>query len=84
MTQTEQKNRKQNAKKFVETWTKKIAETETNKSNERQFCQLFWTTLLTEVFEIENVAEFIDFERPVPNVLLNFASSTKNWQEKSK
>ncbi len=71
----ELKNQKQKAKTFVETWTKKIAETETNKSNERQFCQLFWTTLLTEVFGIENVAEFIDFERPVPKEF----SSGKNF-----
>ncbi len=70
-----QKEQKIAAKSFVETWAKKIAETETNKSNERQFCQLFWTTLLTEVFGIENVAEFIDFERPVPKEF----SSGKNF-----
>ncbi|MBQ0051565.1 MAG: class I SAM-dependent DNA methyltransferase [Treponema sp.] len=52
-----------------------MAETETNKSNERQFCQLFWTTLLTEVLGIGHVAEFIDFERPVPKEF----SSGKNF-----
>lgn len=36
---------------------------------------MFWTTLLTEVFGIENVAEFIDFERAVPKEF----SSGKNF-----
>ena len=69
------KEQKQKAKQFVETWTKKIEETEQGKSNERQFCQLFWTTLLSEVFEIENIAQFINFEKPVPKEF----SSGKNF-----
>lgn len=69
------KEQKQKAKQFVETWIKKIEETEDGKSNERQFCQLFWTTLLSEVFEIENIAQFINFEKPVPKEF----SSGKNF-----
>lgn len=69
------KEQKQKAKQFVETWTKKIEETEQGKSNERQFCQLFWTTLLSEVFEIKNIAQFINFEKPVPKEF----SSGKNF-----
>ena len=60
------KEQKAKAKEFVKIWTKKIEETEDGKSNERQFCQLFWTTLLTEVFEIDNIADFINFEKDVP------------------
>ena len=59
------KEQKQKAKQFVETWTKKIEETEQGKSNERQFCQLFWTTLLSEVFEIEEFYILTDEEMKI-------------------
>ena len=59
-------NQKQKAKDFIKTWKQKLAQTPEDKSNERQFCQLFWTTLLTDVFGVENIVNFIDYEKPVP------------------
>lgn len=54
MTDLEQKNR---AKKFAEFWK--------DKGYEKGQSQIFWTTLLTDVFGVENISEFIEFEDQV-------------------
>lgn len=54
MTDLEQKNR---AKKFAEFWK--------DKGYEKGQSQIFWTTLLTDVFSVENISEFIEFEDQV-------------------
>lgn len=54
MTDLEQKNR---AKKFAEFWK--------DKGCEKGQSQIFWTTLLTDVFGVENISEFIEFEDQV-------------------
>ena len=51
MTDLEQKKK---AKEFAEFWK--------DKGYEKGQSQIFWTTLLTDVFGIENVSEFIEFE----------------------
>ena len=45
------------AKEFVERWA--------GKGYEKGDSQIFWTTLLTEVFGIEHVDDFITFEQQV-------------------
>lgn len=54
MTDLEQKNR---VKKFAEFWK--------DKGYEKGQSQIFWTTLLTDVFGVENISEFIEFEDQV-------------------
>lgn len=54
MTDLEQKNR---AKEFAEFWK--------DKGYEKGQSQIFWTTLLTDVFGVENISEFIEFEDQV-------------------
>ena len=54
MTDLEQKKK---AKEFAEFWK--------DKGYEKGQSQIFWTTLLTDVFGIENVSEFIEFEDQV-------------------
>ncbi|MEG1793275.1 MAG: DNA methyltransferase [Bacilli bacterium] len=54
MTDLEQKKK---AKKFAEFWK--------DKGYEKGQSQIFWTTLLTDIFGIENVGEFIEFEDQV-------------------
>lgn len=48
---------KKKAKEFAEFWK--------DKGYEKGQSQIFWTTLLTDVFGIENVSEFIEFEDQV-------------------
>ena len=50
-------SRQQAAKAFAERWK--------NKGYEKGESQLFWTTLLTDVFGVTNVADFIEFEDQV-------------------
>lgn len=54
MTDLEQKKK---AKEFAEFWK--------DKGYEKGQSQIFWTTLLTNVFGIENISEFIEFEDQV-------------------
>lgn len=54
MTDLEQKNR---AKEFAVFWK--------DKGYEKGQSQIFWTTLLTDVFGVENISEFIEFEDQV-------------------
>ena len=54
MTDLEQKKK---AKAFAEFWK--------DKGYEKGQAQIFWTTLLTDVFGVENVSEFIEFEDQV-------------------
>lgn len=54
MTDLEQKKK---AKEFAEFWK--------DKGYEKGQSQIFWTTLLTDVFGIENISEFIEFEDQV-------------------
>ena len=54
MTDLEQKKK---AKEFAEFWK--------DKGYEKGQSQIFWTTLLTDVFGVENVSEFIEFEDQV-------------------
>src|SRR5574344_1151052 len=54
MTDLEQKKK---AKEFAEFWK--------DKGYEKGQSQIFWTTLLTDIFGIENVSEFIEFEDQV-------------------
>lgn len=54
MTNLEQKKK---AKEFADFWK--------DKGYEKGQSQIFWTTLLTDVFGIENVSEFIEFEDQV-------------------
>lgn len=54
MTDLEQKKR---AKEFAEFWK--------DKGYEKGQSQIFWTTLLTDVFGVENISEFIEFEDQV-------------------
>lgn len=54
MTDLEQKKK---AKDFAKSWE--------GKGYEKGQSQIFWTTLLTDVFGIENVSEFIEFEDQV-------------------
>lgn len=54
MTDLEQKNR---AKEFAAFWK--------DKGYEKGQSQIFWTTLLTDVFGVENISEFIEFEDQV-------------------
>lgn len=51
MTDLEQKKK---AKEFAEFWK--------DKGYEKGQSQIFWTTLLTNVFGVENISEFIEFE----------------------
>ena len=50
-------NQKKAAKEFAEFWK--------NRGDEKQHTQLFWTSLLRNVFGIEKPEEFIDFEKRV-------------------
>lgn len=54
MTDLEQKKK---AKEFAEFWK--------DKGYEKGQSQIFWTTLLTDVFGVENISEFIEFEDQV-------------------
>ncbi len=54
MTDLEQKKK---AKEFAEFWK--------DKGYEKGQSQIFWTTLLTNVFGVENISEFIEFEDQV-------------------
>lgn len=54
MTDLEKKNR---AKEFAEFWK--------DKGYEKGQSQIFWTTLLTDVFGVEKISEFIEFEDQV-------------------
>lgn len=54
MTDLEQKKK---AKEFAELWK--------DKGYEKGQSQIFWTTLLTNVFGVENISEFIEFEDQV-------------------
>jgi len=54
MTDLEQKKK---AKEFAEFWK--------DKGYEKGQSQIFWTTLLTDVFGIDNISEFIEFEDQV-------------------
>lgn len=51
MTDLEQKKK---AKEFAVFWK--------DKGYEKGQSQIFWTTLLTNVFGVENISEFIEFE----------------------
>ena len=54
MTDLEQKKK---AKEFTEYWI--------DKGYEKGQSQIFWTTLLTDVYGVENVSQFIEFEDQV-------------------
>jgi len=59
-----EKQRQAAAKNFAEYWL--------NRGSERAECQKFWLQLLSEVFGIENVNEFISFEKTVKSSHANF------------
>ena len=54
MTDEEQRKR---AKQFAERWE--------GKGNEKQHCQSYWNDLVQNVFGVELVTEYLDFEKTV-------------------
>ena len=52
------------AKEFVTTWTGILKATK-DKAAEKKLSQMFWMTLLQDVYGVQNIAEYIQFEEQV-------------------
>ena len=52
------------AKEFVKVWTS-LLKTTKDKAAEKKLSQMFWMTLLQDVYGVQNIAEYIQFEEQV-------------------
>ena len=58
------KDQSAKAKEFVSTWTSLLKATK-DKAAEKKLSQMFWMTLLQDVYGVQNIAEYIQFEEQV-------------------